>query len=40
VPVVEAPGFGEHAREILREAGYDEGEIEALRANGVVGGAA
>jgi crotonobetainyl-CoA:carnitine CoA-transferase CaiB-like acyl-CoA transferase len=38
VPVVEAPGFGEHAREILREAGYDEGEIEALRASGVVGG--
>ena len=38
VPVVEAPGFGEHGREILREAGYEDGEIEALRASGVVGG--
>ena len=38
VPVAEAPGFGEHGEEILREAGYEEGEIEALRAAGVVGG--
>ena len=38
VPVALAPGFGEHGREILLEAGYAEGEIEQLRAAGVVGG--
>ncbi len=26
-----APLFGEHTEEILREAGYSDGEIEALR---------
>jgi crotonobetainyl-CoA:carnitine CoA-transferase CaiB-like acyl-CoA transferase len=36
VPVAVAPGFGEHGREILREAGYEQEEIEALRAAGVV----
>jgi alpha-methylacyl-CoA racemase len=36
VPIAVAPGFGEHGREILREAGYAEEEIEALRAAGVV----
>ena len=39
VPVAMAPEFGEHGGEILREAGYDETEIEALRKVGVVGGA-
>jgi formyl-CoA transferase len=38
VPVVLAPGFGEHGEEILRDAGYDEGEIEEFRAAGVIGG--
>jgi len=37
VPVVEAPGFGAHGGEILREAGYSDGEIEALRNSGVLG---
>jgi formyl-CoA transferase len=40
VPVALAPGFGEHAEEILREAGYDHTEIAALREAGVVGGEA
>ncbi len=31
-----APGLGEHAREVLREIGYAEGEIEALEARGAV----
>jgi CoA:oxalate CoA-transferase len=30
------PLHGEHAREVLREAGYPDGEIEALAARGVV----
>lgn len=38
VPIAVAPGFGEHGEEILREAGYSEGEISELRAAGVVGG--
>jgi crotonobetainyl-CoA:carnitine CoA-transferase CaiB-like acyl-CoA transferase len=37
VPVAMAPGFGQHGSEILREAGYEEGEIEALTNAGVVG---
>jgi crotonobetainyl-CoA:carnitine CoA-transferase CaiB-like acyl-CoA transferase len=31
-----APGAGEHTEEILREAGYDDGEIAALRGEGVI----
>ena len=31
-----APGAGEHTDEILREAGYGNGEIEALRREGVI----
>jgi alpha-methylacyl-CoA racemase len=31
-----APGAGEHTDEILREAGYGSGEIEALRREGVI----
>src|SRR3979411_2489270 len=29
-----APGFGEHTDEILREAGYEDAEIEAFRGKG------
>jgi crotonobetainyl-CoA:carnitine CoA-transferase CaiB-like acyl-CoA transferase len=32
-----APALGEHTEEILREAGLGDAEIEALRANGVLG---
>jgi crotonobetainyl-CoA:carnitine CoA-transferase CaiB-like acyl-CoA transferase len=32
-----APDRGEHTDELLRDAGYDEGEIEALRRGGVAG---
>ena len=39
VPVARAPGFGEHAWAILREAGYADGDIAGLRAAGIVGGA-
>ena len=38
LPVAMAPGFGEHSGEILREAGYSNEEIAALRAARVVGG--
>ncbi len=31
-----APGFGEHTDEILREAGYGDAEIEALRKSGAI----
>jgi crotonobetainyl-CoA:carnitine CoA-transferase CaiB-like acyl-CoA transferase len=37
VPVTMAPGFGEHGAEILREAGYEEAEIDALRTAGALG---
>jgi crotonobetainyl-CoA:carnitine CoA-transferase CaiB-like acyl-CoA transferase len=32
-----APRLGEHNREILTELGFDETEIDALRANGAIG---
>jgi crotonobetainyl-CoA:carnitine CoA-transferase CaiB-like acyl-CoA transferase len=31
------PAVGEHSEEVLREIGYTEAEIEALRAEGVIG---
>jgi len=31
-----APASGEHSREVLREAGYDEARIAALAAAGVI----
>jgi crotonobetainyl-CoA:carnitine CoA-transferase CaiB-like acyl-CoA transferase len=33
-----APVLGEHTDEVLREAGFGDGEIETLRAAGIVGG--
>ena len=38
VPAVRHPDHGEHSRQILREAGYSEAEIEALRGAGTIGG--
>ncbi len=35
-PQMPPPGFGEHGREVLAEAGYSEAEIEALAAAGVL----
>jgi crotonobetainyl-CoA:carnitine CoA-transferase CaiB-like acyl-CoA transferase len=32
-----APAVGEHSEEVLREAGYADAEIQALRAEGVIG---
>jgi formyl-CoA transferase len=32
-----APNVGEHSEEVLREAGFGDAEIEALRAEGVIG---
>jgi crotonobetainyl-CoA:carnitine CoA-transferase CaiB-like acyl-CoA transferase len=31
-----APQLGEHNDELLREAGYDDAQIAALKANGVL----
>lgn len=36
-PVRPAPRLGEHSREVLREAGYDDGQIEQLVARQAVG---
>jgi crotonobetainyl-CoA:carnitine CoA-transferase CaiB-like acyl-CoA transferase len=33
-----APGLGEHTEELLREAGYDDGALDALKASGAVAG--
>ena len=38
VPIKRAPGFGEHAATILREAGYSDSDIAGLRDAGVIGG--
>ena len=35
-----APGVGEHGDQVLREAGYTQAEIDALRASGAVAGGA
>jgi formyl-CoA transferase len=37
VPPRRAPAVGEHSEEVLRSAGYAEGEIAALREAGVIG---
>ena len=37
-PVARAPEHGEHSRRILREAGYSEAEIDALRVAGTIAG--
>lgn len=31
-----APTFGQHTREVLREAGFDDEEIDALRTQGAI----
>lgn len=36
LPVTRAPAIGEHTRELLRELGYTEGEIEVLEDKGIV----
>jgi crotonobetainyl-CoA:carnitine CoA-transferase CaiB-like acyl-CoA transferase len=36
VPAKRAPGLGEHNNEVLQQLGFGAGEIEALRASGVV----
>jgi len=38
VPVTLAPDLGQHSRDVLRDAGYSDGEIETLQAAGTVGG--
>ena len=35
-PRLAVPGLGEHSREVLREAGYRDGEIDAMLADGVI----
>jgi formyl-CoA transferase len=37
VPPRRAPAVGEHSEDVLRAAGYAEGEIAALREAGVIG---
>jgi len=37
VPPGRAPGIGEHTREVLRSAGYDDAAIDDLRAKGALG---
>jgi len=37
VPPRLAPRVGEHSEQVLREAGYGESEIAALREAGVIG---
>jgi crotonobetainyl-CoA:carnitine CoA-transferase CaiB-like acyl-CoA transferase len=32
-----APVLGQHTREVLRECGYSDGEIDVLAAEGVIG---
>ena len=36
-PKFPAPKLGEHTRQILADAGHNEGEIDALVKNGAVG---
>ena len=36
VPVVAAPGLGEHSKEILEELGYDSNTVDKLIASGAV----